>query len=183
MEQQTFMPTTHKSVLVYGEYKGLQLPQGRSYRPTNLDKVNSFIALGIESQHNCYSFEIYDEEFLKNWESFKGAVKKLDSTARLLKVSLISHIKVVVFTKAKEEELINTFEKYTDTDDFALQTSIANIAENAPEAALIAYELAEHYLVPKRAKKDKQMTGTDLTEEEKLMSVVFVLKPNIVRRS
>ena len=64
-----------------------------------------------------------------------------------------------------------------------VQTSIANIAENAPEAALIAYELAEHYLVPKRAKKDKQMTGTDLTEEEKMMSVVFELKPNIVRRS
>jgi len=178
-----FMPTTNKSVLVYGEYKGFTLPQGKKYRPTNINKVNSYLAIAIENSHKCHSFELYDEDFLKDWEKFKGKVKKIDPTARSLKVGLISHIKLVVFTKMTVEEVINILENHTDIDDVALQCSIPNVAENACEAAEIAYELAEHYLVPKRAKKDKQMTGNDLTVEEKAMSVVFELKPTIIRRS
>lgn len=178
-----FMPTTNKSVLVYGEYRGFRLAEGKSYRPTNLNKVNSFLAIAIENSHKCHSFELYDEDFLKDWEKFKDKVKKIDPTARSLKVGLISHLKVVVFTKMTVEEVITILKNYIDIDDVALQCSIPNVAENACEAAGIAYELAEHYLVPKRAKKDKQMTGNDLTAEEKSMSVVFELKPTIIRRS
>jgi len=176
---QTFMPTTHKSTLVYGEYKGFPLPELKSYRPTNIDKVNSYLALAIENSHNCYDFELYDEEFLKYWERFKDKLKKLDSTARSLKVGLDSHIKLVIFTKQTEAEMIALLQNYAD--DFALKTSILNVADNAVETASIAYEFAEHYMIPKHAKKAKQMTGNDLTAEEKALSVVFELKPNIVR--
>lgn len=172
----TFMPTTNKSVLVYGEYKGFQLPQGRSYRPTNIDKVNSLLALAVENKLNCYSFEVY-EDFGK----FFDMLKQVDPTARYLKVVLDSHIKLVIFTKKTEAEVIALM--LTNAEEFALNCSIHNVADNAVEAASVAYELAEHYLIPKPAKKAKQMSGNDLTPDEKALSLVFELKPKIVRPS
>lgn len=169
-----FMPTTHQSTLVYGEYKGFPLPDLKKYRPTNINKVNSFLALAIENNHNCYSFELYDD-----FGKFFDKLKKLDPTARYLKVGLDSYIKLVIFTKHTEAEVISILENYTD--DFALKASILNVADNAVETASTAYEVAEHYNIPKHAKKDKQMTGNDLTADEKALSVVFELKPNIVR--
>jgi len=183
MKIQGFMPTTNKSTLVYGTYKGFRLPEGKSYRPTNLEKVNSILAIAIENGHNCYSFEIYDEDFLKDLERFKSKLEKIDSTARYLKVCLDTHIQLLVFWKHTEAELIALLEQYMDADDFALQTAVMNVSENAVEAANVAYQLAEHYLIPKPAKKAKQMSGNDLTPEEKAMSVVFELKPTVVRRS
>lgn len=172
----TFMPTTNKSVLVYGEYKGFQLPQGKSYRPTNIDKVNSLLALAVEKKLNCYSFEVY-EDFGK----FFDMLKQADPTARYLKVVLDSHIKLVIFTKKTEAEVIALM--LANTEDFALNCSIHNVADHAMEAASVAYELAEHYLIPKPAKKAKQMSGNDLTPDEKALSLVFELKPKIVRPS
>ena len=173
---QGFMPTTNRSTLVYGEYKGLRLPQGKAYRSPNLDKVNSFVALGIESQQNFYSFEVYEESL-----RFSDGFNYFDPTARYLKCELDTHIKLVIFTHKTEEEVVSFLMKYTD--DFAIKRSIQNVADNAVEVASLAYELSEHFLVPKHARKAKQMTGNDLTSEEKLMSVEFELKPNIVRRS
>lgn len=178
-----YMPTTNKSILVYGEYKGFRLPEGKSYRPTNMDKVNSLLAIAIVNSHNCYSFEIYDEDFLKDLERFKSKLEKIDSTARYLKVCLDTHIQLLVFWKHTEAQLIALLEQYIDADDFALKKAVINVPENAIEAASIAYELAEHYLVPKPAKKAKQMSGNDLTPEEKALSVVFELKPTVMRRT
>lgn len=172
----TFMPTTHRSVLVSGKYKGFKLPKDKYYRPTNIDKVNSFLALGVNNKHNFYSFEVY-EDFGK----FFDMLKQLDPTARYLKVVLDSHIKLVIFTKKTEAEVIALM--LVHTDDFALQSSIINVADNAVEAASVAYALAEHYLIPKPAKKAKQMSGNDLTPNEKALSLVFELKPKIVRPS
>lgn len=184
MKQTTgYMPTTNKSTLVYGTYKGFRLPEGKSYRPSNIDKANSLLAIAIDNDHNCYSFEIYDEDFLKHLERFKTKLEKIDSTARYLKVCLDTHIQLVVFWKFTEAELITLLEQYMDADDFALQTAVIDVEENAEEAASVAYQLAEHYLIPKPAKKAKQMSGNDLTPEEKAMSVVFELKPTVVRRS
>lgn len=177
------MPTTHKSTLVYGEYKGFRLPEGKSYRPTNIDKVNSLLALAIENNHNCYSLEIYDEDFLKDLERFKSKLEKLDETARYLRVCLDSHIQLLVFWKHTEAELIALLEQYIDADDFALKITVTNVPDNAVEAASVAYQLAEHYLIPKPAKKAKQMSGNDLKPEEKALSVVFELKPTVVCRS
>ena len=122
MEQtavKTFMPTTNKSVLVYGEYKGFQLPPGKSYRPTNIDKVNSLLALAVENNLNCYSFEVY-EDFGK----FFDMLKQVDPTARYLKVVLDSHIKLVIFTKKTESEVVALM--LANTEDFALNCSIDN---------------------------------------------------------
>lgn len=171
-----FMPTTNRSTLVYGEYKGFPLPSGKAYRSPNIDKVNSFLALGIESQQNFYSFEVYEESL-----KFADGFNYFDPTARYLKSELDTHIKLVIFTHKKEVEVVSFLMKYTD--DFAVKRSIQNVAENAIEVASISYELAEHFLIPKHARKAKQMTGNDLTPDEKLMSVEFELKPNLVLRS
>lgn len=171
-----FMPTTNKSILVYGEYKGFQLPKGKGYRPSNIDKVNSLLALAVENKLNCYSFEVY-EDFGKSFDM----LKQVDPTARYLKVVLDSHIKLVIFTKKTEAEVIALM--LTNAEEFALNCSIHNVADNAVEAASVAYELAEHYLIPKPAKKAKQMSGNDLTPDEKALSLVFELKPKIVRPS
>lgn len=171
-----FMPTTNRSTLVYGTYKGFPLPQGKAYRSPNLDKVNSFLALAIESQQSCCSFEVY-EDSLKIADGFNY----FDPTGRYLKAELDTHIKLVIFTDKTEDEVSAFLTKYSD--DFAVKRSVQNVAKNAVEVASITYDLAEHHLIPKHARKAKQMTGSDLTSEEKQMSVEFFLEPNVVRRS
>lgn len=175
---QGFMPQTHTSTLVYGKYKGFPLIEGKGYRPTNIEKVNSILGLAMEKQQNLYSFEVYEESLHK---SFSNYLINFDPQALYLRVGLNEHVRLVIFT-TKSEEAVTTFLAKT-YEDFALKLAIKNVAVNAYASASEVYEFAEHFMVPKHAKKARQMTGNDLTPDEKLMTVEFELKPNIVRRS
>ena len=175
---QGFMPQTHTSSLVYGKFKGFPLSEGKGYRPTNIDKVNSILGLAMEKQQNLYSFEVYEEALHKG---FSNHLINFDPQAFYLRVGLNEHVRLVIFTTKTEEDVTAFLAKHYE--DFALKLSIANVAVNTFKAASEVYEFAEHFMIPKHAKKARQMTGNDLTAEEKLMSVEFELKPNIVRRS
>lgn len=173
-----FMPQTHLSSLIYGKYKGFPLAQGKGYRPTNIEKVNSILGLAMEKQQNLYSFEIYEESLHSH---FSNHLISFDSQAFYLRVGLNEHVRLVIFTTKSEEEVTAFLMK--NYEDFAVKLSINNVAVNPIEAANEVYEFAEHLMLPKHAKKARQMTGNDLTPDEKLMSVEFSLQPNIVRRS
>jgi hypothetical protein len=175
---QGFMPQTHLSSLIYGTYKGFPLPSGKGYRPTNIEKVNSILGLAMENQQNLYSFEIYEEALHK---SFSNHLINFDPQAFYLRVGLNEHVRLVIFTTKSEEEVTAFLMKYYE--DFAMKFSVDNVAVNTFDTASEIYEFAEHFMIPKHAKKGRQMTGNDLTPDEKLMSVEFELKPNIVRRS
>jgi len=174
----TFMPTTNKSVLVYGEYKGFQLPQGKSYRPTNLDKTNSILALAIQNKQNAFLFEVYE---YMSMQKITDAFKQIDPTFKYLKLVLDSHIQLLLFTRLDEEQTVTII--WNNVDEYGLKNSIIDVEKNAVEVASVAYSLAEHYLVPKHAKKAKQYAGSDLTQDEKDFSVIFEVKPTIVRPS
>lgn len=173
-----FMPKTHTSSLVYGEYKGFPLTEGKGYRPTNIEKVNSILGLAMDKQQNLYSFEIYEEALHK---SFSNHLINFDPESFYLRVGLNEYVRLVIFTTKTEEEVTGFLTKHYE--DFALKLAIENIAVNAVVTASEVYQFAEHFMIPKHAKKARQMTGNDLTPDEKLMSVEFSLKPNIVRRS
>lgn len=173
-----FMPTTHQSSLVYGEYKGFPLTEGKGYRPTSIEKVNSILGLAMEKQQGLYSFEVYEEALHKN---FSNHLINFDPQALYLRVGLSEHVRLVIFTTKTEEAVRAFLEKYYE--DFALKLSIDNVAVNAYDAAREVYEFAEHFMIPKHSKKARQLAGNDLTAEEKLMSVEFELTPKVVRRS
>ena len=175
---QGFMPQTHTSSLVYGKYKGFPLSEGTGYRPTNLDKVNSILGLAMEKQQNLYSFEVYEESLHK---SFSNHLINFDPQALYLRVGLNEHVRLAIFTTKSAEEVTAFLAKYYE--DFALKLAIKNVAVNAYATASEVYEFAEHFMIPKHAKKARQLAGNDLTPDEKLMTVEFELKPNIVRRS
>ena len=173
-----FMPKTHTSSLIYGEYKGFPLMEGKGYRPTNIEKVNSILGLAIEKKQNLYSFEIYEESLHSHFSNHLGT---FDSHALYLRVGLTDYVRLVIFTTKNEEEVTVFLNKYYD--DLALKLAIENVAANAVATASEVYEFAQHLMIPKHAKKARQMTGNDLTPDEKLMSVEFSLQPTVVRRS
>jgi len=174
----TFMPQTNISSLVYGTYKGFPLPKGKYYRPSNLDKVNSILGLASQKQQNLYSFEIYEDALHSH---VANHLDKFDQDSLYVRVGLKEHVRLVIFTAKTLEEVTAFLDKHYE--DFALKLEIKNVADNAVASASEIYEFAEHFMTPKQAKKARQMTGTNLTPDEKLISVEFALTPKIVRPS
>lgn len=178
MQQNTFMPTTNKSVLVYGEFKGFLLPDGKKYRPTNLDKVNSILALAIENKQNAFLIEVYENESLVG---LVDAFKQQDQAFKYLKLALDSHIQLLLFS-CLDEATVETIVR-NNLDDYGFKNIIIDVEKNSIETTSIAYSLAEHYLVPKQAKKAKQFVGSELSAVEKDFELMFEMKPKIIRPS
>lgn len=174
----SFMPQTNISSLIYGTYKGFPLPKGKGYRPSNLEKVNSILGLAMEKKQNLYSFEIYEDALHSH---FGNHLDAFDVDSHYLRVGLNEHVRLVILTTKTHEEVTAFVNKHYE--DFALKLEIENVAENAIASASELYEFSEHFMIAKPAKKARQMSGNWLTSDEKLMSVEFELKPNIIRRS
>lgn len=174
----SFMPQTNISSLVYGSYRGFPLPKGKGYRPSNIEKVNAILGLAMEKQQNLYSFEIYEDALHSH---FGNHLDAFDVDSHYLRVGLNEHVRLVILTTKTHEEVTAFVNKHYE--DFALKLKIENVAENAFVSASELYEFSEHFMIAKQAKKARQMSANWLTAEEKLMSVEFELKPNIVRRS
>lgn len=174
----SFMPQTNISSLVYGTYKGFPLPKGKSYRPTNIGKVNSILGLAMEKKQNLYSFEIYEDALHSH---FANHLNAFDLQSHYLRVGLNEYVRLVILTTKTQEEVVTFLTKHYE--DFALKLAIKNVADNAVASASELYEFSEHFMIPKQAKKARQMTGTNLTEQQKLVSIEFALAPKIVRPS
>lgn len=174
----SFMPQTNISSLVYGIYKGFPLPKGKTYRLSNIDKVNSVLGLAMEKQQNLYSFEIYEEALHSH---FGNHLDIFDPQAQFLRVGLNEYVRLVILTTRTQEEVATFLTKHYE--DFALKLVIENVADNAVASASELYEFSEHFMLPKQAKKARQMSGNWLKPDEKLVSVEFALAPKIVRPS
>ena len=174
MSLQQFTPTTNKSVLVYNQFKGFPLESGKTYRENNINKANSILALAVQNGHNAYLFEIYEDI---NTQKITDSFKQIDPTFKYLKLVLDSHIQLLLFTRLNEE--LATTIIWNNTEDYGLKESIADVKNNAVQAAGITYQLAQHYLTPKQARKQKQYCGSDLTHEEKSFSLMFELTPKV----
>jgi hypothetical protein len=173
---QKFMPQTNIGSLVYGSYRGFPLPKGKTYRPTNISKVNSILGLAMEKQQNLYSFEIYEDALHSH---FGNHLDAFDLESHYLRVGLNEYVRLVILTTKTEEEVTAFLMKHYE--DFALKLAIKNVADNAVASASELYEFSEHFMIAKPAKKARQMSGNWLKPDEKLVSVEFALTPNIRR--
>lgn len=176
---QGYMPRKNSNN-VQKVYKGFPLPSDKEYRPSNIEKANSILAFAVEEKHNFYNFCI-PEELPSN---FSNLLLTFEREAKYLKMDENTHINLGVFSKKSEEEVVAFVKKRHK--EFILDSVILDVGSSLAtiyEAANIAYAYAEDLQLPKESQKSKQMTGSDLTDEQKAMSLEFELKPTIVRRS
>lgn len=164
---------------IQGYYKGLHLPSYIEYDPHNMQKANSILAIAFQEKHQLYEFEL---PLCTKFDQF-GAYKLYpkDLTAKFLwKLVKNDHYNLCIYTHLDIDAALKCVGKLNP--DYTFSKHIADIEANAVEAALTTYSLAVKDPTPKTNKKSKRLAGSDLTEEEKMMSVDFVLSP-IVRLS
>lgn len=164
---------------IQGYYKGLHLPSYIEYDPHNMQKANSILAIAFQEKHQLYEFEL---PLCTKFDQF-GAYKLYpkDLTAKFLwKLVKNDHYNLCIYTHLDIDAALKCVGKLNP--DYTFSKHIADIEANAVEAALTTYSLAVKDPTPKTNKKSKRLAGSDLTEEEKMMSVDFVLSP-IVRPS
>jgi hypothetical protein len=164
---------------IQGFYKGLHLPSYIEYDPDNMKKVNSVLAIAFKEQHQLYEFEMPLGTDFHQFGSYNLYLKDL-SAKFLWKLVKNDHYKLCIFTHIGIDAALKCATKLNP--DYTFSKHIADIEANAVEAALTTYSLAVKDPTPKKNKKSKRLAGSDLTEEEKMMSVDFVLSP-IVRLS
>lgn len=164
---------------IQGYYKGLHLPSYIEYDPSNMQKANSILAIAFKEQHQLYEFEVPIGTKFDQFGAYKLYPK--DPTAKFLwKLVKNDHYNLCIYTHLDIDAALKCANKLNS--DYTFSKHIADIEANAVEAALTTYSLAEYDPSPKKSKKAKRLAGSDLTEEEKMMSVDFVLSP-IVRLS
>ena len=164
---------------IQGYYKGLHLPSYIEYDPNNIKKANSVLAIAFKEQHQLYEFELPINTDFNQFGSYNLYTKDI-SAKFLWKLVKNDHYKLCIFTHLDIDAALKCASKLNS--DYTFSKHIADIEANVVEAALTTYSLAEHDPTPKKNKKSKRLAGSDLTEEEKMMSVDFVLSP-IVRLS
>lgn len=164
---------------IQGYYKGLHLPGHIEYDPNNMKKANAVLAIAFKEQHQLYEFELplgtkFDQFGANN-------LYPKDPTAKYLwKLVKNNHHSLCIYTHLNIDAALKCASKLNA--DYTFSKHIADINTNAVEAALTTYSLAEYDPSPKKSKKAKRLAGSDLSEEEKMMSVEFALSP-IVRPS
>lgn len=164
---------------IQGYYKGLHLPSYIEYDPHNMQKANSILATAFKEQHQLYEFEVPIGTKFDQFGAYKLYPK--DPTAKFLwKLVKNDHYNLCIYTHLDIDAALKCVGKLNA--DYTLNKHIADIEANAVEAALTTYNLAVKDPTPKKSKKSKHLAGSDLTEEEKMMSVDFALSP-IVRPS
>lgn len=165
---------------IQGYYKGLHLPSYIQYDPNNIKKANSVLAIAFKEQHQLYEFELPINTDFNQFGSYNLYLKDL-SAKFLWKLVKNDHYNLCIYTHLDIDAALKCVGKLNA--DYTLNKHIADIEANAVEAALTTYNLAVKDLTPKKNKKSKRLSGSDLTEEEKMMSLEFSLTPTIVRPS
>ena len=173
-----FLPNTNKSRLIHTEFKGFPLHDGLYCIDNNIEKTNHILALAVENKMRCYFIEIYSDIDFSNLKFGK----RLPDDSKYLKMEFDSHIRLMVFThltKEWVEDLMTKIEAdfvITDVVDCSDTESILDVTE-------YAYSLTENVLSPKKARKGKRFTGSDLSPHEKEFSLAFTLSAEIIRPS
>lgn len=158
-----YLPTFNKSLIITGEFYGVNLGMD-CFRENNIRRVNSLVALALRNKYKGYIFEILDDELLN--ESLRKFTA-LEIKYAKLKLPSLSYLLVLNNPKFKEADITGIINE--NSSEFFLTESfcLANDTEDLEEILLKCYQLSKHITFPKRAKKEKQFTSSDLTVEEK----------------
>ena len=94
-----------------------------------------------------------------------------------------SHIRLMVFTHLTKEWLEDLM--FNIGADFVITDVIQDCSntESILDVTRYAYSLTENVLTPKKSRKGKRFTGSDLTPHEKEFSLAFTLSAEIIRPS
>lgn len=169
-----FLPTFSKSQLVHGEFYGVDLSD-RYYRENNIQKINSLLAAAYESDCSGYLFEIIDDELV---HLMTQKMSRLDLGFKYAKLTLPTHTLLLAFTHyynaAQLSGILNEF-----SSDFTLLEEF-NLSDDSVDIEAISfrcYQLGQHTVVGKEAKKAKEFTACDLTDDEKRSKLVLKKVP------
>ena len=174
-----YFPNTNKSRLIHTQFKGFPLRDGLYCIDNNIEKTNHILALAVHNKMSCYFVEIYSD---LDFSELKFG-KHLPDESKYLKMEFDSYIRLMIFTHAAkewaEDLMIKIGADFVITDivqDCSSTESILDVTE-------YAYSLTENVLTPKKSRKGKRFTGSDLSPREKEFSLAFTLNAEIIRPS
>jgi hypothetical protein len=174
-----FLPNTNKSRLIHTEFKGFPLSDGLYCIDNNIDKTNHILALAVNNKMSCYFIEIYSDI---DFSELKFG-QRLPDDSKYLKMEFDSYIRLMVFTHLPKEWVKDLMVKIGA--DFVITDVVQDCsdAESILDVTRYAYSLTENVLTPKKSRKGKRFTGSDLSPREKEFSLVFTLNAEIIRPS
>lgn len=173
-----FLPQTNRSRLIHTEFKGFPLRDGLYCIDNNIEKTNHILALAVQNKMKCYFVEIYSE---LDFSDLKFG-KRLPDDSKYLKMEFDSHTRLMIFTNADKQWVEDLMIKIEA--DFVITEVIQDCSSNESilDVTEYAYSLTENVLTPKKSRKGKRFTGSDLTPHEKEFSLTFTLSA-VVRLS
>ena len=173
-----FLPQTNRSRLIHTEFKGFPLRDGLYCIDNNIEKTNHILALAVQNKMSCYFVEIYSDI---DFSELKFG-KRLPDDSKYLKMEFDSHIRLMVFTHLTKEWLEDLM--FNIGADFVITDVIQDCSntESILDVTRYAYSLTENVLTPKKSRKGKRFTGSDLSPHEKEFSLTFTLSA-VVRLS
>ena len=174
-----FLPNTNKSRLIHTEFKGFPLHDGLYCIDNNIEKTNHILALAVQNKMHCYFIEIYSDI---DFASLKFGQRLLEDS-KYLKMEFDSHTRLMIFTNADKQWVEDLMIKIEA--DFAITDVVQDCSskEHILDVTEYAYSLTENVMTPKKSRKGKRFTGSDLTPQEKEFSLVFTLNAEIIRPS
>ena len=173
-----FLPRTNTSRLIHTQFKGFPLPNGLYCIDNNIEKTNHILALAVENKMRCYFIEIYSDI---DFASLKFGQRLLEDS-KYLKMEFDSHTRLMIFTNADKQWVEDLMIKIEA--DFVITDVVEDCSskEHILDVTEYAYSLTENVMTPKKSRKGKRFTGSDLTPHEKDLSLEFTLSA-VVRLS
>ena len=173
-----FLPRTNTSRLIHTQFKGFPLPNGLYCIDNNIEKTNHILALAVENKMRCYFIEIYSDI---DFASLKFGQRLLEDS-KYLKMEFDSHTRLMIFTNADKQWVEDLMIKIEA--DFVITDVVEDCSskEHILDVTEYAYSLTENVMTPKKSRKGKRFTGSDLTPHEKEFSLAFTLSA-VVRLS
>lgn len=174
-----FLPRTNTSRLIHTQFKGFPLPNGLYCIDNNIEKTNHILALAVENKMRCYFIEIYSDI---DFASLKFGQRLLEDS-KYLKMEFDSHTRLMIFTNADKQWVEDLMIKIEA--DFVITDVVEDCSskEHILDVTEYAYSLTENVMTPKKSRKGKRFTGSDLTPREKEFSLAFTLSAEIIRPS
>ena len=174
-----FLPRTNTSRLIHTQFKGFPLPNGLYCIDNNIEKTNHILALAVENKMRCYFIEIYSDI---DFASLKFGQRLLEDS-KYLKMEFDSHTRLMIFTNADKQWVEDLMIKIEA--DFVITDVVEDCSskEHILDVTEYAYSLTENVMTPKKSRKGKRFTGSDLTPHEKEFSLAFTLSAEIIRPS
>lgn len=165
-----YLPTFSKSQLITGEFYGVNL-YDRYYRVNNIQKINSILAFAYDNDFTGYLIEIIDNN---NVNLMTQKLKRLDENFRHAKLVLPTHTLFLAFTQHyNSDELSGIINEFSSDFSILEQFDLSDDSINIEAIASQCYELAQHIVVGKNAKKAKEFTACDLTDDEKRSKLIL----------